>query len=394
MNRYTNWIVVLGLTVSLAPLFKVSAQGTNQCSIKVTISPSETQYLKSGDLSRTFSATATDTEGTPTFAWTATNCSVEDASGANPPAFSYTGAEGTEGEVKVTGTDPANGQTDEKTTRLVRAKIEVVDNAKLWYFNGEEPAEFPTKITMNLVGPSTGSFDWAAESGSDKVTITEKNEDGTQVEVESKGSSVAGGNDIIIKAKDGSTEVASITLSVYTVKEFGTGTVSDTDKGENTYTSDMNTDGTWTVKHWRGWRSYYEYKMKNQVDDAFLTGQIPCGETLGGKESDSPGEDWSTLDGEHGGGDQEAPIFPDDLSIGGIARERANVSSPTLPSPDNSSYWTYYLTPLPGWSGGPDSGSKIFHRDQDLNVGSSQSGKGQVVRSHTLQFYRAYGRHD
>ena len=71
-------------------------------------------------------------------------------------------------------------------------KPNVSASADLWWFNGESPAGYSTKVTLTLNNPPAGrTFDWSIGTGADKVKFDGNTTQTTSVTVESIGASEA-----------------------------------------------------------------------------------------------------------------------------------------------------------------------------------------------------------
>ena len=88
---------------------------------------------------------------------------------------------------------------------------------KLWWFNGENPTNYPIQVTLSAPELTTGTFEWSITAGSGKITFNNGGADSDTITAEDD-------NTVIMK----STDASGSTTGDVTVQLKHDGTVKDT----------------------------------------------------------------------------------------------------------------------------------------------------------------------
>ncbi len=264
---------------------------------------------------------------------------------------------GTYTTVLTVSDEPAHPGHSLSDTDSVSIKVfQVTQTKKLWWFNGEDPANYDITITLQAKGlnPPQGTYKWDVTQGTDKVdfennsdTITKTDADLVTVKSTGKSSTE---DDVVIKFTYNGNWITNHALTVYAPDHL-------------MHTGDTDTD----------WFSGYVSKIWYETHDRFhntLTSNLDNNENFtSAPVSDYTGETWGW--GTAGGGTVDPSNWYDRI-------QRSNPND--YPTPQNPQ--------------SPLGNTKIDHRLGDWYFGSATPGQGVKVATTKWQIYRDHGRHE
>ena len=244
-------------------------------------------------------------------------------------------------------------------------KINVISPSQdheLWWFDGENAANFAEEVTLKAWGLSTGTFLWTVTSGTDLVDFvngldTQTRYDTNEVRVVSTNASVDV-NDVTIKLTYNGVDVATYSLSVYSADSC------ITTPGMQPYVDSAFGGGFLTI---------YYHKVLDAFGDA-LSGEVEINESFSAWTSDFGGENW---------GDPNPWSGMTNIYGDGMGTFRDHYSF------DNVGATPPTVNPTAGGAG-----TKVQHATQVWKAGSWGTGAGYWFKQHTMQFYRGYGREE
>jgi len=236
----------------------------------------------------------------------------------------------------------------------------------LWWFNGENPANYHTDATLSADWLDTGHFQWEVTQGADKVELD--------------GGPVGWANSVIIQ-DDNSVAIRSKAASAGTETVTKDVTITLTHNGQEVCSYDL---AVFTPDHNIflrnhdqdsydfGYTSYIHYRVEDQFDRT-LPYQIGVNEKwTSDVEDDYPDMTWRRFDA---GGNLWNPADWKDKIDG------------------EYSYCT--PTPIKPSDNDPAASTPVYHWTGDWYIGSTISGKGVKVKSGCVwQKYRGYARHE
>lgn len=283
-----------------------------------SVSPGSDVTDANGEASTQF--TAGDKPGTYTITATATNTEVESGS---PQTFTATA-------------------------------VKIEQDYNLWWFNGENAANYHEEVTLTANGTTTGSFHWTVTAGTDKVNFENDTDDITlnndnDVGVKSTAAS-ATNNDVSIQLAINGQNVCTHQITVYAP------TSSPVIAGP--------TDSSWGP----GFQTLYTMEVRDQFGTQ-LPNDIEVNEDFGTWVSDFAGENWP------------------EPSPNGVMAAGAQFT-------DTYAYQWQGATPQPVNPIDPNANVTVQHAPQYYRAGNTTIGDGIQVKTHTLQFYRGKGRQE
>jgi hypothetical protein len=237
----------------------------------------------------------------------------------------------------------------------------------LWWFNGENPANYHTDATLSVDGINIGYFYWEVTQGADKVELYGGSvvrwgnfaifQNDNSVAIRSKAASAGAEivtKDVTITLTHDGQEVCSYDLAVFT-------------PDHNIFLRNHDQDS-----YDLGYTSYIHYRVEDQFDRT-LPYQIGVNEKwTGDVVTNYPGMNWRRCEA---GGNLWNPSDWKDKIDGEYS---LRIPTPVKPN-DNDSVAS---TPVCHWTG-------------DWYIGSTISGKGVKVKSGCVwQKYRGYARHE
>lgn len=247
---------------------------------------------------------------------------------------------------------------------VVALKVEI--DHDIWWFNGEDAANYDESGTLTAQGVSSGTFQWDVVAGQSKVTLNNGGADSDSI------GPVANDYTVTIKSTDASDveNDVSVQLTYNGVavceKELTVYAPNSTEKWssypQTLWYPPVLPSGP------RGYITTYKFWVLDQIGNK-LTKDLEINETFGTFVDDYAGQNWSSAVSETGDTWANA-IFWDEYKFYG---------SPLIPgAPD----------PLPVPLSDPDSGTTIFNVQQKYFAGSTTPGQGREIKSHKLQVYR------
>jgi len=245
-------------------------------------------------------------------------------------------------------------QTDQDTCTITVFNV-AQSPAKLWWFNGQDPANYAIEVTLTAQGATTGTFKWDVVAGTDKVdfennsdTITKDNNN--TVTVKSTAKSTAA-NDVTINFTYNGKFICSHHLSVYAPDSLNH--ISDVD----------NSDATWG----------YDCKIHYSIRDQFGN-NLPNNVEINEKWTTGVVADYACMDWRRGS-EGSATVSPTNWY-------------------DHIQGETSTHTPTPQNPQSPLGSTKVYHWGQAWYVGSLTIGDGKHVQTNTLQKYQDHARHE
>lgn len=250
----------------------------------------------------------------------------------------------------VVGTGPKCGSYGTDSLPLeVAPKIK--GNKVVWWFDGQDPTGYKTKITLEAFGPGAASYDWTIPTGGGKAKVASKVANTADI-VGIKGSTAA--DDVIVRVSAGGVLSNDFKLTVKAPREL--------DFLRNVH----KPSATW------GYETEVHYSIKDQFG-RILPSSVPLNEHwTSAVTKDVATTNWRR--GANGG----AVVNPADW-LDQIQGENTGGSRTPTPLPPQSPLGT----------------RKIYHWDGEWSVGSTDpsGGKGVRVSKNTWQKFRDHALH-
>jgi hypothetical protein len=227
---------------------------------------------------------------------------------------------------------------------------------KLWWFNGENAANYAEQVTLTAQGITEGTFCWTVVAGADKVDLgngqdTQTKVDDNTVMVISTGESYPQ-NDVEITLRINGQDVATHNMTVFTPGELLYDVSHDYD------------DGTW------GYLSFIWYYTRDQFQHNLPAAEIELNERWTTDiQPDYAGMDWRR--GDPGAAMVDPRSWRDSIQ-GELAGHNPEPQVPQTPRGT----------------------TEVYHWGQGWYVGSMTIGSGKHVQTNVLQKYRDHARHE
>ncbi len=158
--------------------------------------------------------------------------------------------------------------------------FDISQSEDLWWFNGENAANYHEEVTLTAQGVTTGTFKWEVTAGADRVDLNNGGADAdtitatddNTVQVKSTGASAVP-NDVSIRLTLNGSMICTHTLTVYAPA------------------SAVVVAGPNDSPYYNGYLSVYTMEVRDQFN-AVVPDEIEVNEDLGAWVSDFPGENW------------------------------------------------------------------------------------------------------
>ncbi|MFH1900669.1 MAG: hypothetical protein ABIK26_00270 [Candidatus Omnitrophota bacterium] len=284
--------------------------------------------------------------------------SLANWNGTVPPDFSAQHIGLFSGEYGYPGTNAGRALTWKMDTAalVIKVKFTTTKGHGLWWFAGENAANYDESGTLTAQGATTGIFKWDVIAGNGRVDLNNGGADADSITatddntVTIKSTDDSGASDdVTIKLTYNGTEVCEYKLTVYA--PAAAAVVSGP------------TDSSWG----NGYRSVYTMEVRDQFGTV-LPVEVEVNEDFGAWVSDYAGENWP-------------PVPPNGvMTIGIQLTDMYGIAG------------TY--TPMPVNPGAVGANTKVDHAEQYYRAGSTIPGNGRLIKTHTFQSYRGKGRQE
>lgn len=238
-------------------------------------------------------------------------------------------------------------------------KINVFQVRKpIWWFGGEDSGSYDESSGLQA-GLNTGEWKWEVVAGRDKVNLNagDGGDDGDVI------TEVNDGN-VTVKSTGGSAAAEDVKINL-----SRNGKLVDEHKLTVRQPNSITVNSVADEAFENGYRTTYRMTIRDQFD-AVLPEPVEVNEEFGAWAPDFPENNWPDPA-------EENTLLADPADFFDIYTASGANGNPEVVNP-----------------GQPGANEKVEHATQKYRVGSNQTGRGVVVKTHTLQVYRGKARQE